>query len=88
MQKGKKVVMVSKDALDVRRKELPFVRSFARLLVRLFVCSFVVLKKKRMTVGRQKSDDEGKKEQNKGRAEKRVLIAHRGLKSRVHSSYT
>jgi hypothetical protein len=28
-----------------------------------------------MTMGRQKSDDEGKKEQNKGRAEKKALVA-------------
>jgi hypothetical protein len=31
------------------------------------------VKKKRMTMGRQKSDDEGKKEQNKGRAEEKYL---------------
>ena len=32
----------------------------------------------------QKSNDEGTKEQNKGRAEKNNLIANRGLKSIVH----
>jgi hypothetical protein len=37
-----------------------------------------------MTMWRQKSNDEGKKERSKGRAEKNSLIASRGLKSRVH----
>jgi hypothetical protein len=41
----------------VRRGELPFVRLFARSLVRSFVCRRGV---KRMTMGEQKSDDEGK----------------------------
>jgi hypothetical protein len=31
------------------------------------------VEKKRMTMGRKKSDDGGKKEQNKGRAEKKIL---------------
>jgi hypothetical protein len=42
-------------------------RSFVRLLVRSFarsfIGSFVVVKKKRMKMWRQKRDDEGKKEQ-------------------------
>jgi hypothetical protein len=55
---------------DVRREELPFVRLFARSFVRSFVCRRGV---KRMTIGIQKSGDEGKKEQNKGRAENKFL---------------
>jgi hypothetical protein len=55
-------------------------RSFVRSLVRSFVCR---CGKKRMTKWRQKSNDEGKKEQNKGRA-KNNLIANRGLKAGVH----
>jgi hypothetical protein len=47
----------------MRKEKLPFVRSFARSFVRLFVCSLVVVEKKRMTMWRQKSNDEGKKEQ-------------------------
>jgi hypothetical protein len=37
-----------------------------------------------MTMGRYKRDDEGKKEQNKGQAEKKSLMGNRSLKSRVH----
>jgi hypothetical protein len=37
-----------------------------------------------MTVGRQKSDDEGKKEQKLRAGKKKVLKPNRGLKSRVH----
>jgi hypothetical protein len=44
----------------VGREELPFGRSFGRSFVRSLVCRRGV---KRMTTWRQKSDDEGKKEQ-------------------------
>jgi hypothetical protein len=37
-----------------------------------------------MTMGMQKSNDEGKKEQNNETGKKNNLIANRGLKSRVH----
>jgi hypothetical protein len=50
--------MVSKDEHDVRREELPFVRSFTRSFVRLTSWS-----KENDIEGRQKSYDEGKKEQ-------------------------
>jgi hypothetical protein len=51
----------------VRRGELPFVRSLDRWFIRLSSWS------KENDNGKQKSDDEGKKEQNKGRAEKKFL---------------
>jgi hypothetical protein len=35
-----------------------------------------------MTMGRQKSDDEKKEEQNKGRAEKKVLVAKSAFQNR------
>jgi hypothetical protein len=40
-----------------------------------------------MTMWRQKSSDEGKKEQNKGQAEKIYLIVNRGLKTRMGANY-
>jgi hypothetical protein len=49
--------MVNKRGHEVRKKELPFVRSFARSIVRLSLWI------KENDNGRQKSNDEGKKEQ-------------------------
>jgi hypothetical protein len=37
-----------------------------------------------MTMWRQKSDDEGKKEQKYRTSKKKVLVVNRGLKFRVH----
>jgi hypothetical protein len=54
----------------VKRGELPFDRSFARPSVRSFVRRRGV---KENTMWMQKSGDEGKKEQNKGQAEKKLL---------------
>jgi hypothetical protein len=47
--------MEAKDEPDVKRGELPLIRSFIRSLV----CRGI----KRMTMGMQKSDDEEKKDQ-------------------------
>jgi hypothetical protein len=62
--------MVSKRCTR-RGKERVTVRSFVVLsLVRSFVCRRGI---NIMTMERQKSDDEGKKEQKLGRAEKNIL---------------
>jgi hypothetical protein len=57
----------------VRREELPFVRSFARSLVRLSSWS------KEIDIGEKKSDDGGKKEQKYRTGRKKGLKAKSGF---------
>jgi hypothetical protein len=64
--------MVSKNEHDVRRAELPFVRSLVRLLVRSSSWS------KKMTMGCKKVMTRGRRSKNTGRAEK-VLVANSGF---------
>jgi hypothetical protein len=66
MQKAKRV-MVSKGKHDVRRGELPFVRSFARSFVRLSEW------REENDNGGKKSNYEGKKEQIKDEQNKKFL---------------
>jgi hypothetical protein len=66
-----------KDEHGVRRGESPFVLSFVLSLVRSFVRSSSWSKQN--DNGRQKTNDEGKKEQNKGRAKKKGIVAKSGF---------
>jgi hypothetical protein len=70
---------VSKDEHFVRREELPFVRSFVCSFGRSFIR--LLLWNKENDNVRQKSNDEGKKEQNKGRADKKVLVDKSGFET-------
>jgi hypothetical protein len=63
-----------KDEHDLRREELPFIRSFVRLLVRSFVCRRGVIQNDNV---RQKSDDEGKKEQKQRWGKKKSSCSSR-----------
>jgi hypothetical protein len=66
MQKGKKLVMV-KDEHDVRRGELPFVRSLARSFDRLLSWS------KENDNGGKKVKKRGRRSKNKERAKRKFL---------------